>query len=205
MKTYRTGRSGSIISRPQCLLNDEHHRRRSRPSRSRPAPPRCGRGPRACGGPDAHRKTPTRAAVVPRCAARRRRLFRDRGFDATSVSDVARALGLTKAGLYHHFDSKEALLFEIMTFGLDRVRDEVIVPVRGDPRSRGAAAAADRASRTDRDPRAGRSRASGRRDPRACRRPSRKQIEQRMRLYFDLVRDIASRAARLQGGFATST
>jgi AcrR family transcriptional regulator len=56
-------------------------------------------------------------------------LFRDRGFDATSVSDIARALGLTKAGLYHHFDSKEALLFEIMTFGLDTVRDEVLLPV----------------------------------------------------------------------------
>jgi AcrR family transcriptional regulator len=65
-------------------------------------------------------------------------LFRDRGFDATSVSDIARALGLTKAGLYHHFDSKEALLFEIMMFGLDKVRDEVILPVRaiGDPEER---------------------------------------------------------------------
>jgi len=65
-------------------------------------------------------------------------LFRDRGFDATSVSDVARALGLTKAGLYHHFESKEALLFEIMTFGLDKVRDEVLVPVRAirDPEER---------------------------------------------------------------------
>ena len=65
-------------------------------------------------------------------------IFRDRGFDATSVSDIARALGLTKAGLYHHFESKEALLFEIMSFGLDKVRDEVLTPVRGirDPEER---------------------------------------------------------------------
>src|SRR3954449_1319492 len=65
-------------------------------------------------------------------------IFRDRGFDATSVSEIARTLGLTKAGLYHHFDSKEALLFEIMMFGLDKVRDEVILPVRGisDPEER---------------------------------------------------------------------
>jgi AcrR family transcriptional regulator len=56
-------------------------------------------------------------------------LFRDRGFDATPVSDVARALGLTKAGLYHHFESKETLLFEIMMFGLDKVRDDVLIPV----------------------------------------------------------------------------
>jgi TetR/AcrR family transcriptional regulator, cholesterol catabolism regulator len=65
-------------------------------------------------------------------------LFRDRGYDATSVSDVARALGLTKAGLYHHFESKEALLFEIMMYGLDRVRDDVIIPARTirDPEAR---------------------------------------------------------------------
>src|SRR5437762_9538872 len=65
-------------------------------------------------------------------------IFRQRGFDATSVSDIAQALGLTKAGLYHYFESKEALLFEIMTFGLDRVRDEVIEPVRAirDPEER---------------------------------------------------------------------
>ena len=77
----------------------------------------------------------TRRAAMCRTAAQ---LFRDRGFDATSVSDVARALGLTKAGLYHHFESKEALLFEIMMFGLDTVRDEVLIPIRAirDPEQR---------------------------------------------------------------------
>jgi len=86
-----------------------------------------------------------RAVAQQRLDARRARmcrtaaqLFRDRGYDATSVSDVARALGMTKAGLYHHFDSKEALLFEIMMYGLERVRDEVIIPVREvrDPEAR---------------------------------------------------------------------
>ena len=68
-----------------------------------------------------------RRAEICRTAAR---IFRERGFDATSVNDVARALRLTKAGLYHYFESKEALLFEIMSFGLDRVRKEVMVPAR---------------------------------------------------------------------------
>jgi TetR/AcrR family transcriptional regulator, cholesterol catabolism regulator len=77
----------------------------------------------------------SRRVEICRTAAQ---IFRDRGFDATSVSDVARALGMTKAGLYHYFDSKEALLFEIMNYGLDRVRDDVIVPVRSvrDPEER---------------------------------------------------------------------
>src|SRR2546422_9262831 len=86
-----------------------------------------------------------RSAPVPRLDARRAeicraaaQIFRDRGFDATSVSDIARALGMTKAGLYHYFTSKEALLFEIMMFGLERVHDEVLVPARAvkDPEAR---------------------------------------------------------------------
>src|SRR6476619_2819858 len=74
----------------------------------------------------AQQRLGTRRARMCRTAAQ---IFRDRGYDATSVSDVARALGLTKAGLYHYFDSKEALLFEIISYGLERVRDDVVLPV----------------------------------------------------------------------------
>ena len=37
-------------------------------------------------------------------------LFIRRGFDATSISDLAAELGVTKSAVYHHFSSKEALL-----------------------------------------------------------------------------------------------
>src|SRR5690606_1559926 len=37
-------------------------------------------------------------------------LFIRRGYDATSVSDLAAELGVTKSAVYHHFASKEALL-----------------------------------------------------------------------------------------------
>ncbi|UJP11267.1 TetR/AcrR family transcriptional regulator [Microbacterium sp. KUDC0406] len=37
-------------------------------------------------------------------------LFNEQGYDATSVSDLAARLGLTKSALYHHFDSKAQLL-----------------------------------------------------------------------------------------------
>jgi AcrR family transcriptional regulator len=81
------------------------------------------------------RPVTARRAEICRTAAR---IFRDRGFDATSVSDIARALRMTKAGLYHYFDSKEELLFEIMTFGLERVHEEVVIPARRirDPEAR---------------------------------------------------------------------
>ncbi|MGO4680352.1 TetR/AcrR family transcriptional regulator [Microbacterium sp. 2MCAF23] len=38
------------------------------------------------------------------------RLFNEQGYDATSVSSLATALGLSKAALYHHFTSKEQIL-----------------------------------------------------------------------------------------------
>lgn len=44
------------------------------------------------------------------------RIFAERGFDAASMEDVARAAGITKASIYHHVPSKEALLAR----GLDR-------------------------------------------------------------------------------------
>lgn len=38
------------------------------------------------------------------------RVFNDRGYDGTSMEDLAAALGISKSGIYHHVDSKEALL-----------------------------------------------------------------------------------------------
>jgi AcrR family transcriptional regulator len=127
----------------------------------------------------------SRRAEICRRAAQ---IFQEHGFDATSVSDIARALDMTKAGLYHYFTSKEALLFEIMMFGLDRVHEEVLVPVRAirDPevrlrqlilrhariatRARGAVAfLVDEA--------------------RALPPAQRTKIEHRMRIYIDLLRD----------------
>lgn len=54
-------------------------------------------------------------------------LFIEQGYDATSVSDLARRLGLTKSALYHHFDSKEELLataLDSALSGLEAVLDE---------------------------------------------------------------------------------
>jgi AcrR family transcriptional regulator len=138
-----------------------------------------------------------RRAEICRTAAQ---IFRDRGFDATSVSDVARALGLTKAGLYHYFDSKESLLFEIMSFGLDRVRDEVVIPVRAirDPEQRLRQLVVRHARITTR----GQGAVAHLGDEiRALPPAARRQIEQRHRVYFDLIRNTLTelkRAGRLR-------
>ena len=54
----------------------------------------------------------------------------EKGFDATSMNDIAEAVGITKAGIYHHIPGKKDLLFRIMSFGLDELDEEVIVPAR---------------------------------------------------------------------------
>ncbi len=54
-------------------------------------------------------------------------LFNEQGYDATSVADLAKRLGLTKSALYHHFSSKEELLavaLEAALGGLEAVLDE---------------------------------------------------------------------------------
>ena len=53
-----------------------------------------------------------------------------KGYEATSMNDIADAVGLTKAGIYHYIRGKEQLLFEIMNFAMDMVDENVIGPAR---------------------------------------------------------------------------
>jgi AcrR family transcriptional regulator len=57
------------------------------------------------------------------------RLICERGYEGTSIQDIAAACQLTKAGLYHHIRSKEHLLLEIMNYGMDIFEDYVVTPV----------------------------------------------------------------------------
>lgn len=58
------------------------------------------------------------------------RLFQQQGYDATSMNDVAAALRLSKGGLYHHFLSKDEILFHIMSHAMDITEERVINVVR---------------------------------------------------------------------------
>ena len=54
------------------------------------------------------------------------RLFQQQGYDATSMNDVAAALKLSKGGLYHHFQSKDEILYHIMSHAMDITEERVI-------------------------------------------------------------------------------
>jgi len=58
------------------------------------------------------------------------RLFQQQGYDATSMNDVAAALKLSKGGLYHHFQSKDEILYNIMSHAMDITEERVINAVR---------------------------------------------------------------------------
>lgn len=47
------------------------------------------------------------------------RLFNERGYDATSMFDIAESLGITKSSVYHHINGKEQLLQMAMDRALD--------------------------------------------------------------------------------------
>lgn len=47
------------------------------------------------------------------------KIFREMGYHHSTVSDIAKAVGLQKGSLYYHIDSKEELLYEIVMSALN--------------------------------------------------------------------------------------
>ena len=51
------------------------------------------------------------------------RQFSQKGFDGTSMSDIAKPLGITKAALYKHFESKQQIFDEIIVESEEKYKD----------------------------------------------------------------------------------
>jgi AcrR family transcriptional regulator len=75
----------------------------------------------------ARQDRPTRQAQIYETAAR---IFCEKGFDKASMGDISSALGLTKAGVYHHIRSKDDLLYGIMSYGMDLFERKVLSRVK---------------------------------------------------------------------------
>jgi AcrR family transcriptional regulator len=55
-------------------------------------------------------------------------VFNERGFDGTSIDDLSRRLGISKSAIYHHIESKDALLglaLDRGLVGLEEVADDI--------------------------------------------------------------------------------
>ncbi|HEY7223253.1 MAG TPA: helix-turn-helix domain-containing protein [Micromonosporaceae bacterium] len=61
-------------------------------------------------------------------------LFAERGYDATSLREIAERLGVTKAALYYHFKSKDEIIQSLVE-DQTRAVDEILAWARAQPRT----------------------------------------------------------------------
>lgn len=80
-------------------------------------------------------ETPNRRGELVRAAAQ---LFRQKGFEGTTIRDIARAVGMQSGSPFYHFANKHELLMAVMEEGLrqglertrDVIEDTTLTPAR---------------------------------------------------------------------------
>lgn len=77
------------------------------------------------------KKLVRRGLVETELLERAAELMAERGFNGTTLQDVADTVGLTRAALYHYFDSKEALLTTLVE-GISAARAAELKKIRCD-------------------------------------------------------------------------
>ena len=69
-------------------------------------------------------------------------IFSQKGFHATSMQDIAEAVNLQKASLYHHISSKQEILVEVLDRAIDllieRMQEVMALPLPSDEKLRRA-------------------------------------------------------------------
>jgi AcrR family transcriptional regulator len=57
-------------------------------------------------------------------------IIREKGYHAASMQDIAQAVDLRKASLYHHFDRKQKILVELLDKALDILIEEIKIVIQ---------------------------------------------------------------------------
>jgi len=65
--------------------------------------------------------------------ARAADLFAEKGFAAASTADIARACGVSKSLIYHYYNSKEDILFDLMAAHVGELLETARAPGPDDP------------------------------------------------------------------------
>jgi AcrR family transcriptional regulator len=65
---------------------------------------------------------PTSERILSTAAA----LFREKGFAGSTTRELAALLGIRKASLYHHIETKEEILYQICVASLTRIIGEIV-------------------------------------------------------------------------------
>lgn len=65
-------------------------------------------------------RRPPRAQVTAAILDAATRLLATRGYEATTMQDVAAEVGMTAPALYYYFDSKQLLLYEVIELNMER-------------------------------------------------------------------------------------
>jgi AcrR family transcriptional regulator len=110
---------------------------RPRPGLARPGSADPGSAGDQSAGPGPAHQGPARrgrpgndaATVVARAVA----LFNEQGYEATSMGDLARAMGLSKSAIYHHVPSKEHLLAQALDEALGGLAAVLDAAEAGEP------------------------------------------------------------------------
>jgi AcrR family transcriptional regulator len=109
------------------------------PTRARPLPPAKPQRPKVV------RKTPSAKATSHVATSRRQilineaaRLFGVKGYENTSMRDIAAAIGILPGSLYHHFESKEELFVAVYSLGVSQILEAVMAAIarQSDPWAR---------------------------------------------------------------------
>jgi len=62
------------------------------------------------------------------------RMFRQKGYAATTLTDIATLVGIRAAGIYYHFESKDELFAAVLDMGIDLIFEAVRTAVEGLPK-----------------------------------------------------------------------
>jgi TetR/AcrR family transcriptional repressor of nem operon len=68
----------------------------------------------------------TRRIIIEKASS----LFNRKGYHGTSMSDILKATGLAKGGIYGHFASKEEIVAEAFSHAFYRVMDEMAIRIK---------------------------------------------------------------------------